>query len=110
MLNALSPRSKQKRPAAETIQRLERLGRITDFIRDYQARHYGQAPTCREIAQGTDIPSTSIVARYLRALHKQGILVRVRTHYCLPRVIDWYSQERHASVEGSPQPGTDRRQ
>ncbi len=76
----------------------ERSVFVVNFIRSYQAAHFGQAPTTRELATASGL-STSIIARYLRRLHKQGVLVQFRNHYCLPRVEDWYTKRHEESHE-----------
>ena len=48
--------------------------KIVKFIRDYM-QEYGWSPTVREIAKGTQYPSTSTVQGYLIRLADQGRIV-----------------------------------
>ncbi len=55
----------------------ERHQKILDFIADYQ-RDYKHPPSIREIGEGCDISSTSVVNYYLDQLEKSGNIERDR--------------------------------
>ncbi|HEY9152548.1 MAG TPA: transcriptional repressor LexA [Anaerolineales bacterium] len=55
----------------------ERHQKILDFIQEYQ-RKYKHPPSIREIGEGCDISSTSVVNYYLDQLEKNGYIERDR--------------------------------
>jgi len=48
--------------------------KIFEFIVNYKCAHDGQSPTVREIADGLNIPSTSVVHFHLRKLEELGTI------------------------------------
>ena len=50
--------------------------RVYAFVRDYQQRTAGRAPTVREICAGLALKSTSLVAYYVDKLVAEGRLER----------------------------------
>lgn len=49
--------------------------RVFEFIREYKRLNDGLSPTHREIMEGLDISSTSVVSYYLDNLVKRGKIV-----------------------------------
>lgn len=60
---------------AKTAKLPQRQKRVLTFIQNYMQRH-GRPPTVREIGEGAEITSTSLVTYYLKRLEERGILAR----------------------------------
>lgn len=55
----------------------DKLGRVYRFLVEYMTEHYGLPPSIREIQQGANISSTSMVVFLLRKLADQERIIYV---------------------------------
>ena len=60
---------------AKTAKLPKRQKKVLTFIQRYMQQH-GRPPTVREIGEGAEISSTSLVSYYLKRLEERGILTR----------------------------------